>query len=316
VKDIRKILVPVDFSAPAQQALDEAIRFAKKFRAELHLLHCYQLFLPSTLSLYRLDVDPSIAPDFREAAQRLMAEWSQRVSAAGVSSHEHLASNLPSAEAADLAGKIGADLIVIGTQGLSGLKHLLLGSVAERTIRIAPCPVLTVGLAAGGSTTPDARPWSSPPEKIAAKEIHRILVPVDFSEHSERALEAAIALATAFGAEVHLLHSYQIYPDTISLYGIVVPESLERDLRAAALKRLSESRDKVRAAGCKVEQHVTASVPVDAIAQMAERFEPDLIVIGTRGLGGFKHALLGSVAERTIRTAKCPVLSVKSGAPG
>ena len=142
----------------------------------------------------------------------------------------------------------------------------------------------------------------------------KILVPVDFSEHSGRALEHAIALAKAFGAEIHLLHCYQINIGAVSPYGIVLPESLERDVRDAATRRLGEWSDKVSAQGVRVEQHITPQFPSEAIQATATEVGADLIVMGTRGLTGLKHVLLGSVAERTLRVAPCPVLTVKDEA--
>lgn len=142
-------------------------------------------------------------------------------------------------------------------------------------------------------------------------EISKILVPVDFSDHSQRALEEAIGLAKTFGAQLHLLHCYQIHPTAIAPYGIVVPETYEHDVRMAALQRLSEWREKASAAGVRVQEHITAHFPGEEIAAMADHLGVDLIVMGTRGLTGLKHVLLGSVAERTIRLAKCPVLTVK-----
>ena len=151
------------------------------------------------------------------------------------------------------------------------------------------------------------------------KEIRKILVPVDFSDHSARALDEAIGFAKIFKAEMHLLHCYQINPGAMAPYamapyGIVIPESFEHDVRMAALQRLSEWRDKVKAEGITVQEHITAHFPSEEIAAMAEKLPADLIVMGTRGLTGFKHVLLGSVAERTIRIAPCPVLTVKHGA--
>ena len=143
-------------------------------------------------------------------------------------------------------------------------------------------------------------------------EIRKILVPVDFSDHSQRALDQAIEFAKAFRAELHLLHCYQIHPAAVSTYGIVVPETFEHDIRMAALQRLSEWRDKVSAQGVRVQEHITAHFPAEEIVAIAERLGVDLIVMGTRGLTGFKHVLLGSVAERTIRLARCPVLTVKA----
>jgi nucleotide-binding universal stress UspA family protein len=143
-------------------------------------------------------------------------------------------------------------------------------------------------------------------------EIHKILVPVDFSEHSQRALDEAIGLAKSFDAELHLLHCYQVHPQAVAPYGIVVPETFEHDIRMAALQRLSELRDKASAQGVRVKEHITAHFPGEEIVEMANRLGIDLIVMGTRGLTGLKHVLLGSVAERTIRLASCPVLTVKA----
>jgi len=143
------------------------------------------------------------------------------------------------------------------------------------------------------------------------KEIHKILVPVDFSEHSQRALDEAIGLAKAFGAELHLLHCYPLHVTAIDPYGITVPEAYDRQLREAAGQRLSEWRTKARAQNLIVEQHITAGSPFTEISALAEKLGVDLIVMGTHGLSGLKHVLMGSVTERTIRIAPCPVLTVK-----
>jgi nucleotide-binding universal stress UspA family protein len=210
-----------------------------------------------------------------------------------------MASNLPSKETVDLAEQLGAGLIAIGTKGLTGIKHVLLGSVAERVVRLAPCPVLTV------NADEPVRAGSGP------RRIARILVPVDFSDHAQRALETAIDLAKTFGADLHLLHCYQIHPSSVSPYGIIVPETFEHDIRMAALQRLSEWREKASARGIRVQEHITAHFPSEEICSISERLGIDLIVMGSRGLTGLKHLLLGSVAERTIQNAKCAVLTVK-----
>jgi nucleotide-binding universal stress UspA family protein len=143
--------------------------------------------------------------------------------------------------------------------------------------------------------------------------IRKILVPVDFSECSESALDAAVGFAKAFGAEVHLLHCYQVTPATVAPYGIVVPETFEHDVRQAALRRLGEERARVSGEGLHVQEHISPRFPSEEIPAMAEKLGADLIVMGTRGLTGVKHVLLGSVAERTVRGASCPVLTVKNG---
>jgi universal stress protein A len=146
--------------------------------------------------------------------------------------------------------------------------------------------------------------------------IRKILVPVDFSPHADRALQSAVELAKVFGAELHLLHCYQINLGGISPYGLAIPESFDRDVRNAAQRKLDEWAEKARAGGVEVAVHVSPMFPGVTIPVVAEEVGADLIVMGTRGLTGLKHVLLGSVAERTIRTARCPVLTVKDDDAG
>jgi nucleotide-binding universal stress UspA family protein len=145
-------------------------------------------------------------------------------------------------------------------------------------------------------------------------DIRNILVPVDFSEHANEALELAISLAKALGARIHLLHCYAIRVGGVSPYGLVIPDNLDREVRDAASAKLAEWREKVVTEGVEVESEVTPLFPSEAIAAQAEQIGADLVVMGTRGLTGMKHVLLGSVAERTIRIAPCPVLTVKAQA--
>jgi len=146
--------------------------------------------------------------------------------------------------------------------------------------------------------------------------IKNILVPVDFSKHSEKALEFAISLAKDLGARLELLHCYPINPGGISPYGILVPENLDRDMRDAASARMSEWREKAVEAGLDVDLTLTPAFPSEAISATAEEHGADLIVMGTRGLTGLGHILLGSVAERTLRIAPCPVVTVKNESEG
>ena len=141
--------------------------------------------------------------------------------------------------------------------------------------------------------------------------MEKILVPVDFSDHSSRALDYALELAKKFGSEVRLLHSYPINVAGISPYGLVLPESFDRDIREAAAKQLDEWAARAREAGIEVKTTVTPQFPSEAIARQAEEVGADLIVMGTRGLTGLKHVMLGSVAERTLRISPCPVLTLK-----
>lgn len=142
--------------------------------------------------------------------------------------------------------------------------------------------------------------------------IQRILVAVDFSEHSGYALDAAIGLAEKFGAEIHLLNSYPVYMGAVTPYGIAVPESYDRECRAAAERELQSWGQKVVAAGVRLETKVSALPPSEAVARYVEEHSIDLVVIGSRGLSGLKHWVLGSVAERVLHSCPCPVLTVKA----
>lgn len=143
--------------------------------------------------------------------------------------------------------------------------------------------------------------------------IQQILVPVDFSDHSARALDTAIELAKQFGARIHLLHSYPQYLGAVSPYGVVAPQSFDLECREAAVAETEQWAEKVKSAGLPVKTLVTQVSPTEAIARAAEEVEADLIVMGSRGLTGLKHVLLGSVTERTLRVCACPVLVVKDG---
>jgi universal stress protein A len=139
-----------------------------------------------------------------------------------------------------------------------------------------------------------------------------LLVPIDFSDHSRAALELAIDLARETGGRIHLLHAYEVPLGTIPPYGVAVPEALLSQVRDAAARRIEKAAKKVRDAQIECETHLLHASPAEAIVEAARTLQADLVVISTRGLTGLKHVLLGSVAERTVRTAPCPVLTVRA----
>ena len=139
-----------------------------------------------------------------------------------------------------------------------------------------------------------------------------ILVPVDFSEHASHALDAAVELARHFGAKLHLIHVYPIQPIMVAPYEVSIPIDIEKSIREPANQKLREWAERAVQARVEVETTSAADTPAEAIARLAQDIRADLIVMGTRGLTGFKHVLLGSVAERTLRIAPCPVLTLKA----
>jgi universal stress protein A len=138
--------------------------------------------------------------------------------------------------------------------------------------------------------------------------IKTILVPTDFSPHSRRGLEYATDLAQKLGARVHVLHALHI-PE-----GISPAADWWTTLRSAALAGLTHAQRIPDNANVPCEVELCDAHPVDAIQKTAERISVDLIVMGSRGVTGLEHVLLGSVAERTIRQAPCPVLTISAHA--
>jgi nucleotide-binding universal stress UspA family protein len=141
--------------------------------------------------------------------------------------------------------------------------------------------------------------------------ISTIAVAVDFSDHSEAAVDTAIELAKRLGAEVHAIHSFDLRVPMISAYEVAIPEPYIEQSREAAAAKLGRVVEKIRDAGVKVGSQLVGHPPASAIVDAADRVGADLIVLGTRGNTGLKHLLLGSVAEQTLRSAHCAVMTVK-----
>jgi nucleotide-binding universal stress UspA family protein len=296
---IKKVLYPTDFSKCASHALPHTLHLAEVHKAELHLLHALVLHeadpsnmahrLPNMDELYQILEEH--AETQMQAAMEEQGEKSLTIQGAQVRAISAAGAIL------DYATEQDIDLVVMGTHGRRGLRRVLLGSVAEEVVRLAPCPVLTV---------PERQDGHS------AGQIERIVVPVDFSEHAALALAYAKELAELYGAHLRLLHVVDevIYPD---FYPPVVPSggSITEELRDQSLQKMSGLCAQVEGVEERCETHVRAGRAAPEIAEFAEQQAADLIVIASHGLTGISHMLLGSVTEQVIRRAHCPVLTVK-----
>lgn len=143
------------------------------------------------------------------------------------------------------------------------------------------------------------------------KPIRTILVAVDFSEHSDAAVDAATALAKKLGADIHIVHAFDLRIPMLTPYEVAIPEPYIEESREAAVAKLNTVAKKIQGEGVRVESHMAEAPPARAIAHAAEQVGADLVVIGTRGHTGLKHIFLGSVAEATMRLAPCSVWAVK-----
>lgn len=139
-----------------------------------------------------------------------------------------------------------------------------------------------------------------------------ILVSTDFSENSDHAIPYAAELGKKFNAKVILVHvvAYPVYP--VSYEITVDVATLRNELEAAAMKLINERADKIRAEGVEVETVVEVGTAFVEIIRSARHRNADLLIISTHGWSGMKHLLLGSTAERVVRKAPCPVLTVRA----
>ena len=139
----------------------------------------------------------------------------------------------------------------------------------------------------------------------------RFLVPVDFSEYAKQAVEYAIDLASKLGARLTLLHVIQPLPLGGVDMGLTLPYTYIQDLEAEITSRMQAYLEQVTTAGLEGEIAVVHGVPFQEILETAKMQQVDLIVMGTHGRTGLQYVLLGSVAEKVVRLAPCPVLVVR-----
>jgi nucleotide-binding universal stress UspA family protein len=291
------ILVGYDFSPHAEAALRSAISLARASQGKVHLLHSCGLPI-GTLLPYDATIPVDVTDSIRTAAIERLETVRREAATHGVAVTAEVTTVFPVEAMLAAAEQRNADLIVAGTRGLSGLKHAILGSVAERIVRLAPCPVLTVRKDASGEAP------------------KRILLATDFSDPGDRALRMGVELAKQLGAQVHVVHAFEVPLEPVTRYGVPIPSDIIPLGRKEARRRLDAAAESVRAAGLAADAHLAETPAADAIAEVAKSVAADLVIVGTHGYTGLRHLLLGSVAERTLRLAPCPVLVMRAKGEG
>jgi nucleotide-binding universal stress UspA family protein len=288
--ELRSILVPTDFSPHADLAFEAARDLARRAGARIELLHAFHV--PPEAMPY---LTPDALVRMRAAAQSALDERCSRARALGLVCETRWV-EAPAAEAiAESAAKRSADLIAIGSHGHTGIRYALLGSVAARVARAAPCPVLTVKQRPASGWAP-----------------RRIAVAMDFSLTARRALACAQYLASVWGpAGLVLVHARYVPPD---LSGVFTEGTLPIDDDAATGRELVRLQSELQAAGVPAEYADETGHPAEVLQRVAARVGADLIALGTHGRRGVSRVLLGSVAEHVLRSAPGCVLTVGPGA--
>ena len=297
---IRRILWPTDFSACSSAALGHAILMAHRHGAALELLHVVVLhdhdpFHPA----YHLPDREAIFRRLEELAADGMKQQLSTHDGAALAIGEHQRRAVHAApEILRFAADRAVDLIVLGSHGRRGLRRFVLGSVAEEVVRLARCPAMTVR-------------EQHPPRPPG---IRRILAPVDFTEYGETAFRAALDVARVHGAELDLLHVVEA-----PVYRQYHEARHEADGSTSIVEHARRSIERfvqeIEEPDVPTRVRVVEGIAAPSITAYAAKSEADLVVIATHGLTGLEHFLLGSTAEKVVRTAACPVLTLK-GPPG
>jgi nucleotide-binding universal stress UspA family protein len=287
---IHHILCPSDFSEASAHAVDQATALAGVYQAKIVALHAMS---PLTSAVE--------SPAMDECRDRLRACFASAVNA-GIAVDFEVAVGLPVHRILDRASSLPADVIVMSTHGASGFERFVLGSVTEKVLRKATCPVLTV--------PPRAQATSRLPFK-------RVLCGLDFSDASTGAVNWATSLAQASGASVTLLHVlewpwHEPPPPDMSQLPKEQADAL------TAFRRYSEGSARNR-----LESFVPKNVmTVRTVAQLrngkawseildaASDEHSDLIIMGVRGRNPADMTLFGSTTNQVVRRASCPVLTV------
>ena len=297
---IKRILFATDFSRWARRAEDYACALACSWKASLTVL-CVAEFPPGLNPDYL--VNQQYLADLLKTESSQLVDFKGRAELRGIAVTTRVATGIPSEEVITVARAEDSDLIVVGTRGKTGLAHVLLGSTAERVIRGAPCPVLTVRM----------EPAVIKEEEGALSKpvtLERILVPIDFSNCSLDALGYAAVVAQQAKASLMLLHVLE--PVSYGL-DFTLGQSKARRLEVETwTKRLEELVSSHQHPTMQVESQLRGGFPADSILDSAQTLPCDLIVMGTHGRRGISHTISGSVAEAVLRKARCPVITVRS----
>jgi len=282
--EIKKMLIPVDFSEFSNRAVSYAINLSERFNAEITLLH--------VVTLFHEDVkEESLLENYEKRIHRKLKDHKSAVNKKGVAVESVLLRGFSAADKIlEFIQENDFDLVVMGSHGRTGIKHLLHGSVSERVVRLSSIPVLTIH-----HSTKKFDPRT-------------ILVPIDFSKFSKTVAKEGIFLAQLFNAKIIFLHVIEqiVHP---AFYAASIESIFQIDpgLKARALEKLKAF---VNGIDLPCEYLVIEGKAYKEIVDRANEKKADLIVMATRGLTGLDYFLMGSNTERVVRMAECSVLTV------
>ena len=300
-----KILLATDGSEEAALAARTAVDIAQKTDSELHVVYVGSSLEYVGMGPPQIADIPAPAQEqlSAEARELLDAEVEQVKAAGGTVAQAHLGIGAPGREIVELAEKLNVGLIVIGSRGRGGIRRALMGGVSDSVVRHAHCPVLVVRGGESGRAV------------LLSK---KILLATDGSEDAVLAARTAAGLAQKMGSELHAVYVRpRIVPHHPGYYvGPEVEEHAQQKeqkmLDAEAQTLLDAQAEEVRAAGGNVARaHLRVGRSDEEIIALAEEIGAGLIAMGSRGRGGIRRTLMGSVSDSVVRHAHCPVMVVR-----
>jgi nucleotide-binding universal stress UspA family protein len=294
----KTIAVGVDFSSTSDLAVRQATAVARHIGGRLLLIHVG--LVPDNLDGVPSAMEAT-ARTYREILQRRLDDDRSKLEAlrqtllsTGIEVAHAVVDGFPDTGLADAAQELGADVLVVGSHGRTGIRRWLLGSVSEKTVRVAGTSVLVV----------------RGDETATAEGFRRILVGTDFSDHGDDAIRGALELA-APGADVHVVHCWQAPGPELGIDGgdlSVFHATLATDMAAFHQEQGALILARHAAAPVNLRFEAIEGPPAPILDELAATDKADLIAIGSHGRRGVRLLLLGSVAEATVRHAPCSVL--------
>jgi universal stress protein E len=281
---MRRLLAATDLSSRSDRAVRRAGMMARQLGAELLVLHVVDEDQPAALA----EAQRRQTTAFLEEQVRGLPELSDIRPQVLVEAGDAFEGILRVAEDHAVA------LVVMGAHRKRLLRDIFVGTTVERVMRLGHRPVLMVN-----------RDLTGP--------YRRILAPVDLSEASARALQASKALGLLEGAVLTVLHAFLPFATGMMAYAGIDQDRIKEHAAQAAVEageHLALFLRKIDLDGVDYETALEEGAPFEAIERVSEAYQPELIVIGTRGHTGLKKALLGSVADQVLRELDCDVLAV------
>ena len=296
---LQRILVPTDGSEAAGTALKFAIRLARQHHAEIILCNAVDYVKIAGETCVGLGAD--LEGMFRildESAKEVLGAAAKSLKAEGFETSAFKLDGNPANVIVSFAMERNVDAIVMGTRGLGGLPHLILGSTAEGVLRMATIPVFVVH---AGSD-------------VKAAENPTILVAIDDSEPGDAAAEFATELASATSGRLifeNVVDSESLY-EYAAQYGTYIA-TVHDEWETEAKRLVGNAAYRAAIAGvANAEQSVVFGDPAEKIVAQAKASQADLIAIGTHGRRGLRRLALGSIAESVVRKSAIPVVVVRA----